>query len=60
MPKGPEKSIEQQLDTVIELLQCIVARDMARAGVTQQAIAKHLKKAKADVVRMVSGAKKGS
>jgi hypothetical protein len=37
----------------------MIARDMAEAGVTQQAIAKFLKTAKADIGPMVQGIKRG-
>lgn len=52
------RSSEELLSEVIRLLQCLTARDMARAGVTQQEIAKFLKTAKADVGPMVQGIKR--
>lgn len=51
-------SADDLLDEAVRLLQCLAARDMARSGVTQQAIAKFLKRAKADVGPMVQGIKK--
>jgi len=48
-------STDDLLSEVVRLLQCLTARDMARSGVTQQAIAKFLKTAKADVGPMVRG-----
>jgi hypothetical protein len=60
MPKAAETTIEQKLDAIIALLQCIVARDLARSGVPQQAIAKHLKVATAVVGPLVKGVKKES
>ena len=45
-------------DLLSEAIQCLAARDMARAGVTQQAIAKYLKKSKSDIGPMVQGIKK--
>jgi transcriptional regulator len=49
---------EDLLSEAVRLLQCLTARDMARAGVTQKAIAKFLKTAKADVGPMVQGIKR--
>jgi transcriptional regulator len=49
---------EDLLNEAVRLLQCLAARDMARAGMTQQAIAKFLKTAKADVGPMVQGIKR--
>lgn len=57
MPRDA-KSNDALLSEAIRLLQCLVARDMARAGVTQQVIAKFLRTAKADVGPMVLGIKK--
>jgi predicted transcriptional regulator len=51
-------SADESVAETVRLLRCLVARDMARAGVTQQAIAKFLKTAKADVGPMVQGIKK--
>lgn len=51
-------SAEDLLSEAVRLLQCLTARGMARAGVTQQAIAKFLKTAKADVGPMVQGIKR--
>ena len=51
-------SAEDLLSEAVRLLQCLTARDMARAGVTQQAIAKFLKTAKAEVGPMVQGIRK--
>ena len=49
---------ENLLSEAVRLLQCLTARDMARAGLTQEAIAKFLKTAKADVGPMVKGIKR--
>jgi hypothetical protein len=49
---------EDLLSEAVRLLQCLTARDMARTGVTQQAIAKFLRIAKADVGPMVQGIKR--
>lgn len=51
-------STEDLLEEAVRLLQCLTARDMAREGVTHQAIAKFLKTAKADVGPMVQGIKR--
>lgn len=51
-------SAENPLSEAIRLLRCLAARDMARAGVTQEAIAKFLRTAKADIGPMVQGIKK--
>jgi predicted transcriptional regulator len=59
MAKEATPGMEQKLDEVVRLLRCLVARDMARAGVTQEDIGKHLKIAKAEVGPMVKGLKKG-
>ena len=58
MAKVTPPAVEQKLDDVIRLLQCILARDLARSGVTQEAIGKHLRIAKAEVGPMVKGIKK--
>ena len=58
MAKEVTPWMEQKLDEVVHLLRCLVARDMARSGVTQEDIGKHLKIAKAEVGPMVKGAKK--
>jgi hypothetical protein len=51
------KSTNDLLGEAVRLLQCLTARDLARSGVTQQAIAKLLRTAKADVGPMVRGIK---
>lgn len=53
-------STDDLLGEAVRLLQCLMARDMARAGVTQQAIAKFLKIAKADIGPMVQGIERAS
>ncbi len=58
MAKEVTPGLEQKLDEVVRLLRCLVARDMARAGVTQEDIGKHLKIAKAEVGPMVKGVRK--
>lgn len=53
-------STEDLLEEAVRLLRCLTARDMARGGVTQQAIAKFLKIAKADIGPMVQGVRRKS
>ena len=50
--------IEKKLDSVIELLQHILALELFRAGVTQEVIGKRLHVAKATVVKMLKGVKR--
>jgi hypothetical protein len=49
--------LEGKLDTVIELLQRLLALEMASKGTSKQTIAKHLHLAKATVVSMLQGVK---
>lgn len=58
MAKATPPAVEQKLDEVISLLQHILALELARLGVTQEGIGKHLRIAKADVVAMLKGIKK--
>lgn len=58
MGKDKNQTIEKKLDTVIELLQHIVAMELSKSGMTQEAIGKHLHVAKATVVKMLKGVKK--
>lgn len=50
-------NLEQKLDTAIGLLQHLLALELAREGVPQQMIAKHLHMAKASVNAMLKGVK---
>ena len=50
--------IEKKVDTVVALLQYVVAIELWRSGLTQQAIAKHLHVAKAKVAMMLKGVKR--
>ena len=50
--------MEDLLGETVRLLQCLVARDTARSGVTQQVIATFLKTEKAEVSPMVQGIKR--
>jgi hypothetical protein len=52
------KSIEKKLDAAIELLQQIVALELARRGASQEAIGKSIHVAKAKVGLMLAGVKK--
>ncbi len=54
MPKTAPSPTEE----MVRLLQTLVARDMARSGVTQEEIGKHLHIAKAEVGPMVRGISK--
>ena len=54
MPKAATPPVQE----VVRLLQTLVARDMARSGVTQEEIGKHLHIAKAEVGPMVRGVSK--
>jgi len=49
--------LEQKLDLAIGLLQHLLALELAREGMSQQAIAKHLCLAKASVGKMLKGTK---
>lgn len=55
MARKPNTTIEQKLDEAIGLLRHLLALELAREGVTQQAIAKHIRVAKATVVNMLKG-----
>lgn len=46
------------MNTVIELLRHLLAIELFRSGVTQEAIGKHLQIAKAKVVEMSKGVEK--
>ena len=58
MTKDTNQTIEKKLDVVIELLQHLVAVELTKSGVTQEAIGKRLHVAKATVVEMLKGVKK--
>lgn len=55
MVRDRDQIIEQKLDTIIGLLRHLVALELARGGVTQQAIGRHLRVATATVVKMLRG-----
>lgn len=50
-----DSKTDEKLDTIIELLQHLLALELARAGATQEEIGKHLHVAKATVVQMLRG-----
>ena len=58
MVKDKNQIIEKKLDTVIELLQHLLALKLSKNGVTQEAIGKRVHVAKATVVKMLKGVKK--
>jgi predicted transcriptional regulator len=51
-------SLEKKLDVAIGLLQHMLALELAREGVSQQAIAKQLRLATASVNKMLKGTKR--
>lgn len=53
-----EIELEEKIDTVIELLQHLVALELARSGVRQTVIAKHLHVANAKVGKLLEGVKR--
>ena len=55
MGRKDSSQIEQKLDAVIGLLQRLLAVQLAREGLPKQAIARHLRIAKASVVAMLRG-----
>ena len=58
MARKENSTAEQKLDTILGLLQHLLALELARSGLTQEAIGKHLHMAKATVVKMLHGVKK--
>jgi len=56
--KDSEASLEKKLNLAIGLLQHLLALELAREGVPQQDIAKHLRLAKASVGKMLTGVKR--
>ena len=58
MTKDKDQNIERKLDIVIELLQHLLALELAKGGVKQQLIAKRLHVATATVGKMLQGVKK--
>lgn len=58
MPKIINQSVENKLDTVINLLRHLLVLNLAGKGATQDAICKNLHITKAKVVEMLKGIKK--
>ena len=58
MARNANSTAEQKLDTIVTLLQHLLALELARSGLTKEAIGKHLHVAKATVVKMLRGVKK--
>ena len=58
MAKEGLDPVHEKLDVIIDLLKHLLAVELAREGVTQEAIGKHLHIAKASVVSMLKGVKK--
>jgi predicted transcriptional regulator len=56
--KNSGTDLEKKLDLAIGLLQHLLALELAREGVPQQAIAKHLRVATASVNKMLKGTKR--
>ena len=52
------KIIEEKLDTAIDLLRHLVVLELARSGVKQTVIAKHVHVATARVGKMLEGVRK--
>jgi hypothetical protein len=50
--------IKNKLDTVVDLLQHLLAIELSKSGVDMGEIGKHLHIAKAKVVKMLKGVKK--
>lgn len=59
MAKDANEVISQKLDTIIGLLQRLVALELARNGVDRGKIARNLRTATATVVKMLEGVKRG-
>jgi predicted transcriptional regulator len=55
---GDTKTIEQKLDTIINLLRQLLALELSRSGASKEAIGKQLHIAKATVVSMLKDIKK--
>ncbi len=58
MPRNKNLTAEQKLDTIVGLLRHLLALELARSGLTKQAIGKRLHVATATVVKMLHGVKK--
>ena len=58
MTENINKNIEKKLDTVIGLLQYLLALEFYKSGLTKEAISKRLRVANATVVKMLKGVNK--
>lgn len=56
--KKPSDPIEQKLETIIDLLKHLLALQLAKSGVKQTAIAKHIRVATAKVGHLLEGVKR--
>jgi hypothetical protein len=52
------KVIEEKLDVLIDLMKHLVAIELARSGVRQTVISKHVRMANAKVGKMLQGVRK--
>ena len=59
MQQNDDQRIERRLDTIIGLLQNMLALELSRSGVNKEEIGKRLCVAKATVVEMLKDVKKG-
>jgi DNA-binding NarL/FixJ family response regulator len=57
MPRHKNVTAEQKLDAIVGLLQHLLALELARSGLTKEAIGKRLHVAKSTVVTMLHGVK---
>ena len=57
MAKDRDEVLDEKLDSVISLLRHLLVLQLADRGVTQQAIAKHIRASKSTVVEMLRGVK---
>jgi predicted transcriptional regulator len=55
MAKPADESLDKKIDVAIDLLRHLVAIELWKAGLTQEAIGKRIHIAKAKVVTMVKG-----
>jgi len=60
MDKNSNAALEKKLDTIIGLLQHMLALQLASQGVRQTEIGKHIHVATAKVGKMLKGTKKGT
>lgn len=58
MPKNNQTIIENKLDTIIELMQSLLALELYKSGATMNVICKRLHVSKTKVVEILKGIKK--